>query len=475
MTGKASVLLVLLLSLSSLCRAQATFTEFTISSSTAGPSGLYACDLDEDGDLDLLAAVNEGNYFAWFRNDGGNPVNWTRLIIQTGMTGAHSIHANDIDGDGDLDVVGSTYGSSIYWFRNDGGDPLEWTSFTITSSFTQAHEVYTVDIDNDGDIDVLGASSGQNRISLWYNLGGDPVEWSAQILDESCDMAKSVRAADFDGDGKPDVVSAALLSSDVYWYGNGGGTPIDWTPHRIDLSFGGAHYVYPVDLDKDGHLDIVGAGYTGNYVAWWHNNGGNPPTFSRQLISTVSTNACVAKAADIDLDGNIDVVATEQGSNTVVWFRNTGGDPINWERNVITHTFSRPWPLELCDLDGDGDVDIFSASSYNGSNEVKWWRNDLITSGVGEIPDSSNEWRLGVYPNPSNASTTLSIQVERTGRVTLAVFDLLGREVARPVDQSLTPGVYNVPFVATDLPSGSYFLRMQSTGFSQTKRLMLVR
>lgn len=191
--------------------AQVDFTEFAVSNATAGASGLHCCDLDDDGDQDILIAVSENHFFAWFRNDGGDPVQWTRFTIQLGMSGAHSVHANDIDNDGDLDVIGSTYGSAIYWFSNEGGDPTEWTLNTITSTFTEAHEIYSTDIDGDGDIDVVGASSGKDKVNLWYNEGGDPITWRVEEIDVSAEMAKSVAVADFNGDGTLDVVSAARI------------------------------------------------------------------------------------------------------------------------------------------------------------------------------------------------------------------------------------------------------------------------
>ncbi len=451
--------------------AQVLFTELDIHTNTAGPSGLYACDLDDDDDMDVLCAANEGNFICWFRNEGGDPIEWTRFTIAANMTGAHSVHANDFDNDGDLDVVGTTYGSSIYWFRNDGGDPIEWTSFTITNSFSQAHEVYSADIDDDGDFDVMGASSGRDRITLWYNEGGDPVEWTEQIIDDSCDMAKSVSAADIDGDGLMDIVSAAIESNDVYWYRNDGSDPINWTPYEVDLNFGGAHHVYPVDLDRDGHMDIVGAAYIYNQVAWWRNSGDDPPVWTRQIIAYGARDACQAKVADLNGDSLLDVVATLQGINTISLFINDGQSPITWGRENLTTNFVRPWPLDIADFDDDGDLDVVSASSYDGSNRVTWWRNDGVESTVSDESLLASDFQLTAYPNPFNPSVTTTFTLESDSHVNLSVYNIHGQLVRVLLDDRIGPGVHAVQWDGMDqtyspVSSGVYFLRLQSANNS---------
>jgi PKD repeat protein len=364
-----------LFSCPSIVLAQANFFSRLIDSNTHGTASIHACDLDEDGDMDVLAAVIEDNDIVWWSNNGGSEITWTKHVIDGNFSGARSVYAADIDGDGDLDVLGTAYdGNQVAWWSNNGGDPIIWTKYIITYVLYQPHEIYAVDIDGDDDIDVLTASSGSNKIDLWRNDGGDPIVWNEQLIGNNVAMAKSVRAADIDGDGAIDVIGAGLGDNRVIWWRNNGGDPIYWTENTIDNDFYGAHRVEAVDLDEDGDMDVVGAAYSGHEVAWWRNEGGNPPMWTKQTIDSNFVNACVASAADIDGDGDIDVAATAQGSDEIAWWSNDGGDPINWTKSVIDH-FDRPWPLYICDLDGDGDQDILAGSSYQGTNEVKWYEN----------------------------------------------------------------------------------------------------
>ena len=79
------------------------------------------------------------------------------------------------------------------------------------------------------------------------------------------------------------------------------------------------------------------------------------------------------------------------------------------------------------------------------------------------------------YPNPFNPSTTIRYSVAKTSRVTLKVFDLLGREVQTLVQAQQAPGVYNVSFSGQNLATGVYFYRLDAGSFSATKKFVLMK
>ena len=82
---------------------------------------------------------------------------------------------------------------------------------------------------------------------------------------------------------------------------------------------------------------------------------------------------------------------------------------------------------------------------------------------------------LSVFPNPFNATAEIRYVLPRTGRISLRVYDMLGREVAVLADQDETMGEYRVVFDAAALPSGIYFLRVQSGSVNQTRKLLLLK
>lgn len=79
------------------------------------------------------------------------------------------------------------------------------------------------------------------------------------------------------------------------------------------------------------------------------------------------------------------------------------------------------------------------------------------------------------YPNPFNPTTTIRFSLPQRSHVTLKVFDILGKEVATLVDGDLNPGEHSVVFNATKLPSGVYFYRLNTSTFSQTKRMEVLK
>ncbi|MDP1676770.1 MAG: T9SS type A sorting domain-containing protein [Bacteroidota bacterium] len=79
------------------------------------------------------------------------------------------------------------------------------------------------------------------------------------------------------------------------------------------------------------------------------------------------------------------------------------------------------------------------------------------------------------YPNPFNPTTAISYYVPASGRVTLQVFDMLGKEVATLVNGEVASGAHSVDFNAAQLPSGMYFYTLRANNFNATKKMLLVK
>jgi hypothetical protein len=79
------------------------------------------------------------------------------------------------------------------------------------------------------------------------------------------------------------------------------------------------------------------------------------------------------------------------------------------------------------------------------------------------------------YPNPFNPSTTIKFSLSSTGFATLKIYNTLGEEVAVLLDKDFTAGTYEVEWNASNLPSGVYFYQLQTNGFLETKKMILLR
>lgn len=102
----------------------------------------------------------------------------------------------------------------------------------------------------------------------------------------------------------------------------------------------------------------------------------------------------------------------------------------------------------------------------------------VFVSGISAVEEEhvvKSNWLLDVFPNPLNPSTTVRIALASEGFVRLTVIDVLGREVARVVEEELPAGVYEKRIGPLDLPSGIYFCRMQSGAIALTRKLIVLK
>jgi hypothetical protein len=79
------------------------------------------------------------------------------------------------------------------------------------------------------------------------------------------------------------------------------------------------------------------------------------------------------------------------------------------------------------------------------------------------------------YPNPFNSTSKLKFEIANLGNVKIVVYDVMGREVQTLVNERLQPGTYETTFDGSQLSSGVYFYKLISNGFSDTKRMILIK
>ena len=96
--------------------------------------------------------------------------------------------------------------------------------------------------------------------------------------------------------------------------------------------------------------------------------------------------------------------------------------------------------------------------------------------GVNELPALASQFHMSQnYPNPFNPRTIVSYQVSGVSSVKLAVYDILGREVAVLVNEKKPAGTYEVMFDGSGLPSGVYIYRLVAGSFVDSKRMILLK
>ncbi|KAK3250159.1 hypothetical protein CYMTET_40455 [Cymbomonas tetramitiformis] len=251
--------------------------------------------------------------------------------------------------------------------------PTISSGFSIRVISTLADEpraVYAADIDGDGDIDVLSASLDDDKIA-WYANDGSGGFGSQQVISTLANGARSVYAADVDGDGDIDVLSASSLDDKTAWYANDGSGGFG-SQQVISTLANGACSLYAADVDGDGDMDVLSASFYDDTIAWYANDGSG--VFgSQQVISRLADGATSVFAVDVDGDGDKDVLSASISDDEIAWYANDGSGGFG-SQQVISRLADGPQSVYAADVDGDGDIDVLSASFSD--KKIAWYAND---------------------------------------------------------------------------------------------------
>lgn len=364
----------------------------------------YACaaaDLDGDGDLDLTSSDAEPNsnlYLLLNNGQGG----FTHSFIQK-YAGhddqpirleRHAI--GDINRDGRPDVViVDNLKWDIRWFENPAkaaiAQPWKLHRVAAPKEVPGSYDVALADLDADGDLDVACSSwRFGNRFDWFENVGspGAGETWLRHEVEGMIGETRTIAVADFNRDGKPDLLGTSRTGNQVVWFANSGKPATEpWKKTVIDGKTVAPAHGHPADIDGDGDLDVlmaygivapVGADSPESHQVAWHENVGQPglgTEWKKHLIAGGFPQGFEAVAGDLDGDGDQDVVATGWSpSGQLAWFENSGDPKTGWKQHPIKQNWSNAVTVILADLDKDGRLDIV-ACAERGANELRWWRN----------------------------------------------------------------------------------------------------
>jgi hypothetical protein len=392
--------------------SQTTFGKHEIAKPFTRSAGLALADPDQDGDLDILAGSGTVGFFL-YENQGDKPLTWVSHAIDANLKGCLSVAAADIDKDGKTDLLATSWDdNSLVWYRNMGNQT--WQKNILSTQCGNAHELFVVDMDGDGFEDVLVAAVTNNEILLFHNPGPGSVTWPRQQISNSFGGSRSVAGDDLDGDGKADIVGAAFDGNKITIWKNMGGNPVQWQPYDLITGYNGAHRVDLADMNQDGKIDIIGWGYLIGALRWWENTGSDFSKWTMHVVDNLLNTSCVGEGVDIDLDGDLDIVCTGFASNQVVWYENTDGKATTWIKHNIDTGLPQPWMAFAGDLDGDLDMDVIAGG--DGGNEIRWYENHPGGRMDSYLNYSGGKMNTGIFlPDGYNESNTYELLVALPG------------------------------------------------------------
>ncbi len=346
---------------------------------------VFCADLDGDGDLDL-ATTNWGTNDVSILKNNGDGTFQSAVNYGTG-DGPYCVFCADLDGDGDLDLTVANAGSNNISILKNNGDG----SFQSAVNYgveDEPHSAFCADLDGDGDLDLAVANFYGNNVSILKNNGDGTFQSAVNY--GSGETVEDVFCADLDGDGDLDLAVANAGSSNVSILKNNGDGSFQ---SAVNYGVGDLpRSIFCSDLDGDGDLDLATANWGTNDVSILKNNGDG--TFQSAVNYEVVDRTFSLFCADLDGDSDLELaVACVDGFVSVL--KNNGDGIFQSAVNYGAGSFS--FSVFCADLDGDTDLDL--AVANNGNDNIS------VLENLTQVSANQAPWAFSLISPPEGDST----------------------------------------------------------------------
>ncbi len=294
-------------------------------------------DFNGDGKSDVFCDASDvtGQVSTWLANGDGTyaATQFANPSDPTPLSG-NGLVAIDVSGDGQTDLVHLTpTGNVLTWLSN--GDGTYKTVSYSTSSDTCLLNCGTWqfgDVNHDGKADLIHLTSNPGAVVTWLSNGNgtyNPV-WYTTTVDTALQNGDGFMAIDVNGDGRSDLVHITTNPGNVItWLSNGNGayTPVSFTTAADTCLINCGTWQF-ADVNHDAKIDLIHLTTNpGNVITWLSNGNGtyNPISFTTTTDSQLQ-NGKGLLAADVNGDGNADLVHLTANTGTVItWLSNGNG------------------------------------------------------------------------------------------------------------------------------------------------------
>lgn len=371
---------------------------FTAASQVPVRGRPVTADLDHDGKPELIQARYSARALAVSRGLGGGRFlageavqsEYTEGIA--GRSKGRRVSAADIDGDGRADLIGINNNDTFSWLRSNGDGTFRSPS---THSVASPSIAIAGDINGDSRNDVIVFSSTTRTISAFLNQGGG--SFGAPVVTATPDAAGlfiDIRVVDVTSDGRADIVLTENASVHVF-RAAGDGMFVSTARLPVDAVVAGDSVV--ADFDRDGRIDIISTWSAGSGGAQFAKGAGDG-TFAPAVRIETPLNGQRAATGDLNRDGRPDVVRTFSNALSptadavIVLLGNGDG---TFRSTVYQERAGGPGAVTIGDIDADGFPDVVTVNFTSG--DVSVYRGD----GTGALQSAV---RYSVVSPPSSVA-----------------------------------------------------------------------
>jgi len=369
------------------------------------PWTIASGDLDGDGDMDFVIGTyftsSNNDFVKWYQNDGTG--DFTMLLVSNDLDDIEGITIGNIDNQFGDDIIVSSPSSgkiTVYFSDGMGGFTAE---LTVDDNLSFPGKIAVGDINSDGDLDIICSVYGAGV--LWYAGDGSGNFSTANSIASSLNGPYFLDVGDFDEDNDIDVVVGYFDNGDIELFYNqyeeSGTNTVSWVKDTEQIDTGSTRLtlVNFADVNNDGQLDILKVDNSGGNVSWFDKLKNGSSTEDIISDETIIDRPGAAFVADLDNDSLNDVVVTDAGvaDDAVIWFKgNANVGPDDQESLIVNNNFQL-YALAIEDFDNDMDNDIVTVGFQ--SNTIDYIENQLET--LSTVKFTKDDFKL--YPNPVNS------------------------------------------------------------------------
>ena len=329
-------------------------------------AAIVSADINSDGLDDIFYGTWNPGGIGWFENVS-NGTEWVRHEIST--QAASHVDVGDLDGDGAPDLlIASSQDNVLAWFENEGSS---WTRHDLSPVASHPLRLVSSDIDADGDEDLLSFST-DNTVCLYENLNGSGTDWDNHVIASLPGVGlRWMEPAELDGDTSPELLLAMHDACDLY-YLDLVAAPDNWELDCIAIFGPNWNWdcVDAADIDCDGDEDVIATIDNNNHIYWFENGNYWEHT---PIVEQLNCGTNYLRLADFDGNGYPDIATSGSGENTDVLWLQTGEPEIEvYERRGPSGTPGPGNCITYGDFDSDGIQEPASVMSSPSHGTLEW-------------------------------------------------------------------------------------------------------